>query len=231
MIKKSLLATAIFLLAVTSANGAIIQYFGQGGSVAGGDAASARADFLSQLTASVGTETFESLPVGAVNPDLTFQGSVGSITASLIGQGEVTQSNPQRYNTSPGGSQYYDTGAGGDFNLVFSTGISAFGFYGTDIGDVSGNLRLLINGVVSESITLDTSGSANANLLFWGFIDTDNSYTSIEFTNTATGDFFGYDDMTIGDINQIQVNVSSPATALLLGMGLVACMTLRRKLV
>jgi hypothetical protein len=38
-------------------------------------------------------------------------------------------------------------------------------------------------------------------MLFFGFIDTANPFTSITFGDTAPGvDFFGFDDMTIGTV-------------------------------
>ena len=41
-------------------------------------------------------------------------------------------------------------------------------------------------------------------VLFWGLIDTDNPFTSLTFGNTAAGtDFFGFDDMTIGSVEQV----------------------------
>ena len=65
-------------------------------------------------------------------------------------------------------------------------------------------------------------------LLFWGFIDTTTAYTKIAFGNTNAGtDFFGFDDMTIGDRQQIRV--PEPASLALVGLSLLALTATRRR--
>jgi hypothetical protein len=43
----------------------------------------------------------------------------------------------------------------------------------------------------------------NNNVMFWGFFDTANTYTQITLRNTSNGDRFGFDDMVIGDQQQV----------------------------
>ncbi|MCG8614058.1 MAG: PEP-CTERM sorting domain-containing protein [Pseudomonadales bacterium] len=124
-----------------------------------------------------------------------------------------------RFPTS--GDQYYHTSSAG-FEIEFSTGISAFGFYGTDIGDFNGQLTATTAGGAVEVFNIaHTQNAPNGSLLFWGFIDKETSYTTLTFSNTgSSNDIFGFDDLIIGDIGQI-VAVPEPAGLALLGAGLL----------
>jgi hypothetical protein len=190
-----------------------------------GDPLTKRTEFLARLTG-VGSEGFEGFDAGAEPPlTLTFSGSAGDIEATITGGGSVfqTPSIAGRFNTTGAtvgpvaGKWWYVDDVGTDFKITFDTPISAFGFYGTDIGDFNGQITIDLLGpgdVVLESLIVDnTVNGPSGALLFWGFIDTSVSYSAIRFGNTAAGiDQFGFDDMVIGDIDQIDV---PPAAATL----------------
>lgn len=246
--------TAVVLasaLASGAARAAPVIYFGENqnpGQAVVGDPLTARLEFEANLTG-VSSEGFESFDVGDTTPlDLTFTGSAGTLSAQITGGGEVfeTPSAAGRYNTTgatagpkAGKWWYVDPDSNEPFKITFATAISAFGFYGTDIGDFNGQVEIdLFDAVnpnlVAASYTVqNTINGADAALLFWGFIDSERSYSAIAFRNTAGEiDGFGFDDMIIGDSNQIIVtgpSVPEPATLALVGLALVGLAAGRRR--
>lgn len=225
VLSACVLAGGVFL--ATAAHAAPIIYFAEnlspGGTVSG-TPVTTRDAFLSQLSG-VGTEEFESFPAGTTPPmALAFPGSTGGISAGLSGSGVVLNfPNAGRYNTTSGGAQYLEVS--GTFIIDFSAPISAFGFYGTDIGDFNGQTTIQLratDGTLTNLVVPNTINGPTGSLLFWGFIDLDTAYNRITFGNTAAGtDFFGFDSMTIGDREQI-VPTPEPASVLLFGLGLAA---------
>lgn len=204
----------------------------------------ARTSFLSHLVG-VGTETFENRDVNSTEPlAILFPGSGGNITATITGDGVVAAtSDPQaddsgRYNTTgatgatPSSGRWWDTSS--TFTIDFSSAISAFGFYGTDMGDFNGQVTVAlwdgIEGHAPTELIIDsTINSSNGSLLFWGFYDTAKAYTRISFGNTnAYTDYFGFDDMVVGDLGQIK-RVPEPATLMLTSLGLLGLAATRRK--
>lgn len=210
----------------------------------GGNAATARASFLSGLMG-VGNENFEGIAGGTsiASPGIgiSFPGSGGSITATLsaggdrpggiCGLGTVIVGNIGcgfgRFATS--GNNYLHSSSSA-MTIALSSAIAAFGFFGTDIGDFDGEITLTLTGGATVNLTVPTTQgtAAEGNLVFWGFIDPVDTYTGITFGNTGAGeDVFGFDDMVIGDRQQV-TPAPEPASLPLLTLGLLALMLRRR---
>lgn len=211
--KHILTSVAIAAAATTGAHAAPVSFFAEDLTPGGNLTAAVEAEqtsFLSGLTG-VGVEDFESSSL----PTIEFAGSSGTIDAELSGSANIDGfSSGGRFSTS--GSRFVETSGGGDFTISFSTSIAAFGFYGTDLGDVNNSLVLQLTkvggGTVDLAVGNDTNAPSGA-LLFFGFIDAVDSYTSISFLNQPGGsDVFGFDDLIIGDIGQVVTPPTTPPT-------------------
>jgi len=229
MKKMAILSCAALLtLGTATLSSAYSTYFGQDSGSGEGTRLSshlnsdaARASFMSNLSG-VGTETFDGFTTGTSGPlSLSF---AGAGTATIKGTGEVATvisgtNGVGRYPIS--GYNYWESG--NDFSIEFSQAVAAFGFYGIDIGDFNGQVLLDLYSGGTKTVNIGNSINVyGGGVLYFGIIDTEDLFTKITFNNTAGGaDYFGFDDMTIGSIEQVQNPVPEPSTLLLLGGGLL----------
>lgn len=214
------MAAALLALMTEAASAAPLTFLGQDTGLGEGtrlpshpNADAARASFLSSLVG-VGTEDLESFANGTGAPLLVDFGAAG--TATLNGSGEISNvpagtNGVGRYPIS--GNQYWEgTNA---FSITFSAPQAAFGFYGIDIGDFSGQVTLtLTNGGVEVVNIGNATNVPGGGVLYYGIIvDAGSEFTSVAFGNTASGtDFFGFDDFTIGTREQVIEPVPEPST-------------------
>ncbi len=230
VIASALLATA------GAASAANFTYFGENQSPANavsGAPLTAHDAFFTALTAGVSAEDFEGFASGTSPASITFNGTAGDIVATFgAGTGSV-QTGPNgagRFATS--GTQYFETTD--TFSVSFSTAVAAFGFYGTDIGDFSGQLSVvLIRGGVEESILVPHVVNGNSgSLLFFGVLST-NPFDGVRFAQSASGtDFLGFDDLVVGDRQQVIIpGVPEAATwaMMIAGFGMVGFAARRRR--
>lgn len=234
MNKIGLILATLLCLTANQGSAAIVTFFGEDVNRAGDpnvvtpvNSSAASGRFLANL-ANVGTETFESFRTGTFVP-LTANFS-GLGTAVLSGTGTVVSGNDGGGRFPVSGTQYLLTDAGAGFNLRFSAPVSAFGFYGTDIGDYGGQIVLTLTDTSGALTTLTvpntigSNGSTSGSMLYYAFLDSGNAYTNIEFSDTSTPDVFAFDNITVGSINP----APEPGAFALMGFGLVSLFALRQ---
>ncbi len=201
------------------------------------NADAARDAFFSNLVG-VGTETFEGSVIGAsvVNVNFDVAG-----TATLIGvDGRINEAaygttNAGRYPIS--GTKYWESY--GDFRIEFSGPVSAFGFYGIDIGEefFQGRVSLRYENDqdgFSETLSIATTSPAGGNVIYFGFYDLEQEFTRVVFDasdESIGADVFGFDDFSVGAKTQVAPSpVPLPTTAALFALGIPGLLLLRRRI-
>lgn len=231
---KSILAafasvTLLFVGCLGSVHATTYSFFGEDNVYHGRTQSDiAHALFMAKLSGAV-TETFDTKVLGTGAPLSLDFGLAGF--ATLYGTGFVDdQQIWDRWATS--GTQYWEAQST-NFSIQFDVNkeVAAFGFYGTDIGDIWGQLKLkltYLDDSIQEFIVPNTINAVSGSGLFWGFINTDKYFKSIAFSTTAGSDHFGFDDMTVGAKKNLDP-VPEPATMMLMGAGLAVLAGVRAR--
>ncbi len=207
--------------------------------------------FRNQLVAGVSPFDFESIPVSSTGPyEVAFASSSATpIIATLNGGTVRNETVLGRYNTTAPTSaassprQYLEvqtavgttsTSAASQFSISFSRAISAFAFFGTDIGDFQGSLFIdaYLGDVLQTELTVRSGAVPPANgneLLFYGFAAREVAYDRLVFrtSSPAGNDVFGFDDFWAADANQIigtglPPGIPEPGSLALAGLALFA---------
>lgn len=209
-----------------------------------GSPLSAHDAFIGNIT-NVGVENFTGFNVGdpaGVTLAISFTGNGNTATISGddgfgIPNFEVNDYHGNvdgRYDTTGAGDRYLQS-LGTPIIITFGAAVNAFGFYGTDIGDfgTAGGAALSVdltdsNGNVTNK-TIQSAGVADGSLLFWGFVDTGVSYTSIRFNGSAL-DGIGLDDLIVGNLRTTQPPaLPEPGSMALGGVALLSMLAMRRR--
>jgi len=228
--KKVLIVISVFLLFFVSKGFSSTIYFGEDlnwyNTGVSTNSDTARTSFFAQLNG-VGTEDFESFTYGQTAPLIVDFGAAGTATLGGVGAINTGSGNGRK---AYSGTAFWETNTG-SFVITFSESIAAFGFYGIDFGDFSGQISVnTINGTThTYDVGHTQSSSADGALLYWGIIDTVDTFTSISITNTgSSSDWFGFDDFSIGTVEQVS-SAPEPATFLLFGLGILGIAGVSRK--
>ena len=152
-----------------------------------------------------------------------------------------TTGDPVAVVTTVGSSGWFETNK--DTTTVqFTTAVSAFGTFITDVNDFRGSLDVSVfNGAlpifVSSLIISGATGSANGALAFFGYTNDTATFDKVVFSLTqAPGlfvgqfDFIGFDDFITGPLKAPSNGVPEPSSIILasLSLGLLAA-SRRRK--
>ena len=187
------------------------------------NADAARTAFLSLLSG-FATEDFEGfspdtlLPLSSsflgVDADLTGAGILSNVPTGTDGVGLFPIS----------GDQYLTTVTSA-FTIEFATPVAAFGFYGIDIGDFNGQIIIELSSNTTTSLTIPhTVNGPGGSVLYFGVIDTENPFTTVTFLNSGgQTDLFGFDDVTVGSLAQVN-EAPEPGTLGLIATGLLGLM-------
>lgn len=93
----------------------------------------------------------------------------------------------------------YQAGAGTELIFRFSTPVNAFALDLSDWGDYQqGQGTLGFGSDAGHALTIANSPRTNGNLLFFGIIDPDSSFTEVRLSNSLPGEGFGVDAVRHG---------------------------------
>ncbi len=189
-------------------------------------------NLFSSLLDSTAMDTLETIPANTSNPTLTFGGAAtATVTGGVVRTVPAGQTDGEgRYPLS--GSRYMNANQGAML-IEFTEPQQAFGFFGIDIGDFGGRLLIhQIDGAMKEYVIdpVSQQGQASGSVLFWGLIDADAPFTSIEIrNNTGVEDVFAFDNLVVGELGAVVPLPSGAGLGAAGLLGLFAAAGVRRR--
>lgn len=213
------------VLPLTTASAAVLMRDKFGAAFGVGQARNGAFGRATPLSLNSGLSAFETQTSGATTATLTFlnaytvfasggvftnpnlQGT-SKITCIVTGGTVISGAAGGRFSTtSTGYLQYWRATSGTDTVFTFDQGITAFGFYSTDLGDVEGALSLYLlpdDGGPEDVVLVKGTTAGNGALLFFGFVTHAKRYTRVRFVCATPVDFYGIDDVIASDNLMVQ---------------------------
>lgn len=223
------------------------------GGVVSGDPLIRRNEFESLLVTNQirtdGFSTYPTTPVQSPIKTLDLGSTIGGNISMAVGAGRIATAETD----NPSNGRFDTTGVGDiterkwwltaySFTLTFDQGISALGFYGTDLGDFDGSFEIELlraNEAAGDGrveVLKPTADAVNGTLQFFGFYDPNpqNAYTQVVFrinqnaTDVEDFDFLGFDDFVVGPVAPGNP-VPEPGSLALVGAALLGVAAARRR--
>jgi hypothetical protein len=166
---------------------------------------------ISGITANFSYKTKDIIPVSATG------GSSTKVQKSGANGNPAGFTNSGTYPTD--GFNGISINSSNTFSITFSSRIAAFGYFGTDLGDLNNALTMhFFNGTTllnpSELAIQVPNSSKDGSEYFFGFIaDSPAQYfDKVVFDSSKTGDAIGIDQIKIGTAAQITTPVPEPSS-------------------
>lgn len=164
-----------------------------------------------------------------INPSLFFgDGLTATVTNAVIRYQAPGTAGPdsQPEGRYPSDGVHYISATAAQCIVQFNQPVTAFGFYGIDVGDFGSSLTVRFSGGGSPTrefviAPISTDGAMSGSIMFFSHYDQHAPFTTVTLINSNTADVFSYDQLMVGTA------IPAPGGVGLAALGLA--MLLRRR--